>query len=330
MDVKKHSTLFIIASPFQALCMLSIVEQFRINNYDVIVQKFDDDKSFRMIGLLLNEKGIQFKVYKIAHIIKDVINVAKSFRHRYSTIYIGNYYDGSLYAFAVIVATHHCKIIYFDDGTQALEIFSEKPRERYPNIKIKVVLVFYRIIAYLKRICENSFYTIYPVNSREFNVVNIKFLLSEQNSKVEKHGVYIIGTNSSVLHFLNKTYTEYIYLTIKYIRNKYHNETIYYCPHRRDKNNDKIREQCSLEGVQFYDTKISVEYDFLKDNINPHTIIGFTSNALFTLKSIFPHSEIQTVYYQLSDRKSNKETELIRKRMVDLGINILDLNNGIK
>lgn len=330
MDETKHPTLFIVASPFQALCMISIVEQFNINNFDVLVQEFDDDKSASMITSLLKEKEIKFKIHKIAHVIKDVLKVAKKINYRYDNIYIGNYYDGSLLAFAVIVSARHGKIYFFDDGTQALEIFSEIPRVRYPDIKVKVVMALYRVIAFFKEINANCFYTIYPVKSNNFNIVNYNFNLSKDNRENDKHGVYIIGTNSSVLTILCKSYTDYLYDTISYIRKMYYNETIYYCPHRRDKNNDMIKEVCKKEGVLFYDTKISVEYDFIKDNINPYSVIGFTSNALFTLKSIYPNSEILTVYYQLVDKKSNKETELIRNRMVEFGINILDLNNGVK
>lgn len=325
---KKSRNLFIIGSPFQALCMLSITKKFNISNYDVIIQHCDDN-SVRMIERLLNELKIRYSVQSLMHIIKDVIKGYSITKTKYDNVHIGNYYDVSLIAFSILITNKNGSISFFDDGTQALEIFSNNPRSRTKNWKVNIVFTLYLLVAKLKNINLLNFYSIYPISSTKYRIHNYSLHIKDHNSTEKATGIYIIGTNSSVLEFESFTYNDLLLAVIKSLKSQFPNQKIYYCPHRRDTNNFQIELLCRNLSVDFYNTRISVEYDFIKDNINPISVIGFTSNALFTLKYIYPKSDVRTIYYQLADRKANEETMLIRNRMTNLGISMMCLNNEI-
>ena len=324
------STLFVVESPFQCLCMLEAIAHFQIKEYAVLVIYGNDkDKSRENINSLLNECGILYSEYKMAHIIKDyiplVLSKKKLFKRCFDNIFVGDFYNPMNEIVGKLFANREYNLYYLDDGVQALSLFSEKPRKRYESLKIHIVLRIYDILMIWKKCLSTSFFTIYNVKSDKVNIIhNDLSWLKKEASKVLK-GVYIIGTNSSVVKFKDRNYYDYLNALLCYLKNKWPSESIYYCAHRRDNNNLENKKWCELNNVRYFESNISVEYDFTKSNINPMSIIGFTSNALNTLKALFPDSEVCTVFYHLLNEHSECETEIIRKKMCNSGVKLIKL-----
>jgi hypothetical protein len=136
----------------------------------------------------------------------------------------------------------------------------------------------------------------------------------------EPRGLYIIGTNSSVLEFKDYTYEEYLMALFKTIKIRFPEDEVFYCPHRRDSNLPFIYTLCRELSIEIYETKISVEFDFVNKNINPKYVVGFSSNALYTLKLIYPKAIIENVDFSLKFEPSNKENQIIQKRLFENGI----------
>lgn len=302
-------TLFLIESPFQCLCMMEAIHYFGIDDYEVLIP-YGDEFSNEMMFRFFREKGIEYNARPISHIIFDVFPLVFS-KKKYKRIFVGNYSATKSYPLAVALAGFNSTINYLDDGTQALELFSENPKPRYNKLSIKVVISFYRILAFLKNVRESIFFTMYDVKSEKYLIEKNSFDTLRSDFKSEKQGAFIIGTNSSILEFVDASYIDYIKELVERIKELLPGEKIYYCPHRRDTNN-KYNESVLIEmGIEIFNTSVSVEYDFLTKGINPKYVVGFLSNALYTLKKMFPDTCVETVSYKLADNGQNEENKLI-------------------
>lgn len=326
MSEIKGSTLFIVGSPFQCLCMLEAIDRFELTDYDILVA-YCDRLSLDKITRLLDSIGLDYSIRFYGHIIKTVLPLAFE-RHRYyKNVFLGDYYGG-YEALAAFFAGINCRIHYIDDGIQALEIFTDCAKPRYKSSRIAFVFGMYHALFKLKGGKEQVFYTIYPVSSNRFTVIHNSFKRLRSLSHGEKAGVYIIGTNSSVLKFKGTTYPVLLKELVRYVKTVRRDEPIFYCPHRRDTNNVSNYELCETLGISIYNTEISVEYDFAIKGINPSFVIGFTSNALYTLKMIFPDSDIETVLYHLEDEQADIRTSVAIRGLNAVGIRSIELPNG--
>ena len=319
----KGSTLFIVGSPFQCLCMLEAIDYFQIRDYDILVV-YSDGMSLGKIKKLLEDKNLRYSVRHYAHIIKTVLPVIFSRHRHYKNVVLGDYFGG-YEALASIYAGLGCRIHYIDDGNQALEIFSDCSRKRYKSKKIAFVFALYNLLFRLKGGKEHIFFTIYPVETDRYEIVHNGFQHLKGATCGEKSGVYIIGTNSSALEFKDVTYDEMMRKLTENIKARFPGEKILYCPHRRDRNNEQVFALCSELGIDIYNTEVSVEYDFASKGFNPSLIVGFTSNALYALRMIYPESEIETVLYHLQDERADESTAVIVEGMKKVGIKAIDI-----
>lgn len=319
------STLFIVGSPFQCLCMLEAIRYFNIKEYDVIVPDDPIKQTIDNVSLLLTKYKISFSICRINHAIKDLLPIIFKKHRHYQNIFIGDYYCPIIEAFSVFYGAKKCNVFFLDDGTQALSLFSQHPRSRFTSKKSAIIFKFYFVIAKLKGFKTKSFFTIYNVNSKEFVIYHNDFTLLKASSSQNRNCCYIIGTNSSILDLKDCTYLSLLGNLVKWIKNTWPYETLYYCPHRRDSCNNDIKNWCHQNDVNWFDTEVSVEYDFVTKGINPICVVGFTSNALYTLKMIYPEADIRTVYYNVNDLYSDLETSVIRHGMNESGIKTLVL-----
>lgn len=326
MSEIKGSSLFIVGSPFQCLCMLEAIDRFKLIDYDILVV-YCDTRSLDKVKKLLDDRKLDYTVRFYGHIIKTVLPLIFERHKYYQNVVLGDYYGG-YEALADFYAGRNGLIHYLDDGTQALEIFSNTARNRYKSFSIKLVFKLYDIIFKLKGGKEDIFFTIYPVISKKYTIIHNDFKLLKSTLTRRKEGVYIIGTNSSALHFKGTAYPVLLKELYNYIKKAYPEQSIFYCPHRRDLNNENIFELCKSMRIDIFNTEISVEYDFSMKGINPSFVVGFTSNALYTLKMIYPDSEMGTVVYHLEDQQANAATAVIVSWMNAVGIKSIDLFDG--
>ncbi|MDD4527585.1 MAG: hypothetical protein PHF25_06060 [Candidatus Margulisbacteria bacterium] len=301
--------------------MMEAINYFHIDNYEVLVT-YSDNNNLDKIDALLKKNKIQYKKKKVAHIVYGVIPFLFSKHRHYRNIFIGYLYSESSIAIAYILGSFRSKIYILDDGVQILSFFSPYPRKMQYKFKFKIVLFFYKLIGIIKLVKGPSFFTIFNVSSNKYEITKNPLSLLKSKSKEynKTKGIYIIGTNSSKLDFKYYSYEEYLIALHKDVSYRYPNESIFYCPHRGDQNLKTIFSLCRQLNITIFDTKISVEYDFIENNISPKLVIGFTSNALYTLSLIYPNAIIETVMYSLNSENDNKEIQIIRNRMMENGI----------
>lgn len=312
------STLFIIGSPFQCLCMLEAINYWHISDYDVIVNSTKVNEL--MISRLLQEKNIKYESDCRVHLFKQVLPLVFSKRKHYDNVFIGNYYNIEYQDIALAYCKCGANVIFMDDGIQVLELFSDHPRIIKNETWVILIQFFFSFYAFFKRINRSTFFTIYDVKSNKFNIEKNAFEILNKGCCPQTKDVFIIGTNSSKLVLKDKEYKDILGAVINHCGDNYPGQDIIYCPHRGDKNNDTIKNILIKHKVLWFETKVSVEYDFVKENIYPKVIVGFNSNALFTLHSIFPNAEVYNVYFEFKDKNEESEAKIIRNRLTDYGI----------
>lgn len=324
MEKISKSNLFLVASPFQCICMIEAIKYFKIEKFDVLVP-FSDEHSLDKIDYLLKVYNIQYDKRKVNHLIFDVAPLFFLKHKYYKNIFIGNLYSESSKSIAYIYGKFGCNLYYLDDGVQVLSFFSiYRRRIRYPFL-VKVVIQSYKAISILKCIKRPAFFTIFNVKSTKHTIIRNPFNVLKPKSLGKAMGIYIIGTNSSLLRFRDYSYIDYLNALHNYVLLCYPGEKIFYCPHRRDEHFEEISLVCKELNINLFNTKISVEVDFIENKINPKCVIGFTSNALYTLRILYPNTEISTVAYHLQSKESNLETEIIRQRMSEIGIMTINI-----
>lgn len=312
-------SLFIINSPFQALCAFEAIYFFKEPDPEFFVFNCDDSKN--KIVKLLDQKGYESKIIPFVG-TKQLLKVLGKFEH-YSRIYIGDYFSYPQYLIAVTLAKRKSLFVYLDDGTATLDLLPSTDRKRYSGLSKRALS--YRMLnakVSLKQI-KTLFYSIFDITKEtRLNTVKNNFtLLSSETSSLAKNGVYIIGTNSSVISFKDETYEELLIKLIDNIKCRFPDSPIYYCPHRRDTNNyDGLLEERS---VNLFRTEISVEVDFVTNKINPLLIVGFASTALITLKMIYPSCSVESVRFNIGDEFTTKSIRSIENYYQENNIGII-------
>lgn len=319
------STLFIVGSPFQCVCMLEAINHFKIVNFKVIVT-YSDNYSLQKINLFLSRNGIHYTIKKNANIILNTFPFLFYNQSNFKNVFIGDFTSKNDLAIAIILSKIGGSLFYLDDGNQILT-YTKQKGEIPKNSKLiyKAAINFFNLIRYLKRLKKPIFFSIYDVNIPDAIHIKNKFNLLKKQINASMSGVYIIGTNSSVLEFQKNNYDVHISNLFKIIQKRFPGSIVHYCPHRRDTNNNQIKHLCETLGIEIFKTRISVEVDFIENGINPLYVVGFASNALFTLHKIFPESIIETVKFDLTSVQSDYENKLIIEHLRENGIGAIEL-----
>lgn len=305
--------------------MLEAIEYFEISEYDVMVPDRTIGSNSEKVKTLLDEKGIDYSTYSIHHAIKDYIPFLLRPHKKYQNIFIGDYYNPTREAMAVVLGKKNYNLCFIDDGTQALSLFSSNPRYRYRSKKWEYWFRFCFFFGKIKGQQRPRFFTIFDVESDSFDIIKNNFHSLGSHESKNSNGCFIIGANSCKLNFLDISYLNLLNGLVSLMRKQWPNESIVYCPHRGDSNNESIREWCSQNRVEWYNTRVAVEYDFVEQGLYPKCVMGFTSNALYTLKKMFPNCEVGTVMYHLESEFADNETGIIRKEMNRKGIETIEI-----
>ncbi len=293
-----RKSLFMVYTPFQGLCALNAIKQLKIVDYTFFISRGSGLRQ-KQLERLLDKNGVKFTYYNPIKVTSFFSMLAKK-HQEYDAIFIGDYFYGlSGYAQAALSAHRGSKLVYLDDGASTLELFSEKPRKREGGLVNYLIYFLYGVVLLIKGVGKPYFYTIFDVESKRFHV--IKNELTENDSKQTPKDIFIIGTNSKMLHFDGYTYHELLFALNNYIKIVYPDQDIFYCPHGGDPNNEKNIEYCKKLGMKIFDTEVSVEYDFFAKKNYPKMIVGFNSTALYTLHNAYPKSKVENISFRLKD-----------------------------
>lgn len=285
---------FILNSPFQALCAIEAIKVYEVE--ESVFYILNDSNSREKAIKILDGRG---KIQLVDHAnsgTADLVKNLSGFKERFKRVFVGDYFSYVQYILTVHLAYSGASVIYLDDGSSTIDIIPPISRHRYDTSNEKIGFYLFGFAAFVKRL-KYEFFSMFDIATGiKYPCVANTFSSLSSRECQQLAGVFIIGTNSSQVPFKEKTYEQYLDDITSFVRNNYPLQFIYYCPHRRDKNDH--RDKLNQSGILFFDTEISVEVDFSLNGIYPAVVIGFCSTALITLRRMFPLSKIYSVYFE--------------------------------
>lgn len=295
---KENNKLAIICrSPFQVLCAIEYLRSNNIGDYTFYLLSFSDDDISEEISVnVLEFYNIDYKVCRYSK-LKDYFPLLKTeLCNKYNYILCGNFFDAGQRMMASIIGSKRAVITFLDDGNQTINAINQRCYYiTFDSVTNALRSLFSGFLFIKKRSLLNNFFTFFKCENLRANILKNDFshVLINQKKIKEKNGIYIIGTNSRSLNrFLDKknSVEQYLARLIIYLRNKYPNQIIYYCPHRMDLSNKELNKLMEENGIPIMSTSFPVELNFLINDIIPFMVVGFYSMAMNTLYKLYPKS----------------------------------------
>lgn len=297
---KKKSSVFVICSPFQALCAMEAIKEFEITDYHFIVGVRNEQRD-KQIESLLQQWNISYEKIYLFDKKRILLNAIFSKKRKFDRAFIGDFRDSVLNFIALGFLSNKGCVVYLDDGNITISYLQGIAKVQ----KAIITTCIYKIIIKLRFIVDRKiFFTLYSDIAlkgfccKQNNFSSIKSLL---NNKKNKDDIYIIGTNISAycekLLIPLENFKNSLKALIIFLQNKYKSKRIIYIPHGRDIQffPQEICEECGIEYLRLNEI---VELYMLKLSYQPIAIYSWTSTALLNLKKIFPDTHC---YNFLSD-----------------------------
>lgn len=297
-------SLFVIQTPFQALCAINAIVQFHIEEYKLVLflsgsEKKRDDQTLE----ILRKYKIKFQAISNFK-VKWSYRICMFFKKQglYQRAFLGDFrfQDGLCYCLTKI--SHNGSIILMDDGNATITLLKNGYK---PSGRAILSFSYYRFFAKLRNVSLNNLYTVYNgIESHDFNIkVNDLSYFSSINESGSLKGIIFVGTNNGeylkILKMKDDEFKKMLEDIFESVRTKYPGEQLIYIPHGRDKTN-YAKECCEQSGVKYIMPNHCVEVFLLDQPYPPLAVYGFfASSALFNIKKIFPNTLVRNI--SLSD-----------------------------
>ncbi len=321
----ERTSLFIINTPFQALCTIEAIKDYDIKNYYIAIVRNVNDKFNKKTEKILNDFNISFNFIFIKSFYdtlkKGILRKFDSelYNLNIDRIFVGDYYSDSFRLFITFFIKNEVNIILLDDGSATILLYKyglSHIKLKSTNVIIKRKLINFLMLFHTKK--NILFFSVFtPPNNYNilFKKNSLTFL---RNNKYNDKMSFIIGSKMSETGKLSEN--EYFNYLNK-IKARFPNETFFYCPHRKE-STEKLNKIKVLFNFEIFNTEYTLEYDIYKKNIMPKIIVGFGSTAVYTLKIIFPNIDAYTISFY------NKKTYNVYKVLNDVykkqGVKILE------
>lgn len=324
MASKSNKALFIISSPFQAICAIEAVYEYKVDSPIFVILQGQLQKVNSTTSKILDKSGFA-KKYELVYqsFIKLIKQTPKDLKklglnkEEYSLIFLGNFFSPMQRVFSTYCCKNpkETKFIYLDDGGSTVKAFSGGLNTiRFQNFNAFFKTSISQLLFLMKGITPNEFFSIFSIESKSYSITpNSLSNLKGKIKKNEPSNIYILGSNLLNMGLVsNVEYVKYLKIIIKNIRNNYPDDKIYYCPHRGESRSflQKIESYFNLE---FFKPDYTVEFDFVLNNIHPGAIYSFGSTASYSLKKLYPNTHSYTIIPETSNKVINRTYKEIGK-----------------
>lgn len=286
-------SVFVISSPFQALCLVSAIRNLEISDYKVVVISSDRDVQIQSV---LNHYNLHYIIrYSGWHRWRMRLYRMTSFIHRksrYMRLFLGDFRSIDLLYFGLQYVADKSPIVYLDDGNASIALFKgiayAKPFGPIDERLIKGIsksrgLVF-----------QKYHYSIYSMQNVVGFIVehNSLSILRKSEDIAMSETIVFVGTNTErYCETMNIPENQFL-LSLKQllidIRKNNPNRKIVYIPHGAD-HSENINRICMDLQIDFCRINVPIELYFLDKN-SPSCIYGFGSSAIYNLKQMFPEA----------------------------------------
>lgn len=311
--VKEKRVLFVIGSPFQALCAVEAIREFQIENFLIINLEFKEDNRRVQVKNILDTYKIDFEQV-VLNSFTFISFFFKSFlrKSNYDIAFVGDIYAYDCRILALSKIKRNSKIIYLDDGNATVDVLKGVSHLCIGRFPIRLYLDHF-LSKIKNKSKEIAFYTIFDdIETKQYKIYSNSFThldIFRLNKKNQGRVGYFIGTNPDGYRKVSclsiDEYQNIVQSVLIDLRQKV--DTLVYIPHGRDYN-DELMDFCLSNGILYKKTGVSIEFYLLRTPYNFNLVAGFTSTALFTIKKLFPNTVV--VNYVVS-RETSPSSETI-------------------
>lgn len=304
---KGKPSLFVIGgSPFQALCAVEAIRDLEIDDYMLVVCLRHSMRNDQTLNIL-NRYGIIYECIEQSNVLSfwGRIKILKYRRNKYKRVFVGDFRALQQYYCALRYASNKCTIVSLDDGSCNVSLLKGVYKLRVKS-KIQILNYWYfDFVAKLRSITKDRYlYTIFcDIPNTKYLCFQNKFknlqVVSDENDS-NFDGVFFVGTNTlkfaEVLLLRIDSYYQLMDDIFDKIKELHHNQKIVYIPHGAD--DDEYMKRLCIKNNFIYDRPDTlVELYMLNLKTPPKYVYGFTSTALFTIKKMFPNTEVINILF---------------------------------
>jgi hypothetical protein len=309
--VKGAPSVFVLWSPFQIMCAISAMRQLEINDYLLFVYMPKGGERNKQMERILELYNIKYRKLCAINKYRYIYYVSRALIFhslRYSRLFIGDVMNEWAHYVGCGFVKNGADVVYLDDGSHNLSLFLGK-NDYTNNFKYKKLM---DSISSFRKLCfYHNMLTIYSdVPNPLYKIKKLcidRLSVIPHNHKIFNNAVLIIGTNIEgyciPLNIPELSFIHHLERICDNIKKQYPNTDIYYIPHGRE---TKIyaEEICRKKGVLFHRSSIAIELEIIEMGIEPIAIYGFTSNALYTLKKMYPKANVTNFFFEKKERNS--------------------------
>jgi len=335
MSKDSKKALFIVSSPFQALCAIEAIYQYKID-FPIFIALYGQARQnnsnasniIDQFGFTNNKYELCYQSFKslLINSRSDIkkINIKK---HDIKMIFIGDYFSPSQRIFSVFCSNNPKETIYrcVDDGNSTIEALLWGLNViRFRSINIFLKLCIAEIFTFFNKVKIKEFFSIFALNNKNYKIeVNtlhhLKGLINISSNK----NIYILGTNLCEKNLLaENSYHNYLSLIIQSIKDKFPNEKVIFCPHRGE-SKKSVSDIADQYNLSIYTSEYTIELDFVLKNISPVAIYSFGSTASYSLKILYPDTHSYIIIPETNNKLLNRTHEEISKVYQEQNIMVL-------
>ena len=323
MNINNQKALFVISSPFQAICALEAICEFNVHSYCFLIVLTSTNTRLDQIRYILDLRSVSYEIITLKKIsYSNIVGTYRSISLKTSTrfefIFLGDYFSLQHIFLSIISSRKKSKIIFLDDGLSTIVASKRNLYGCVYNIKRKLLLLCLNV----KNVNYRTFFTIFKNGLvPKFNILhnNLDRLRSAAPSEQGKKIACIIGTPVEEYCLSYGVEVNQFFSSFRDIVNELNCDDIIFSPHGRCTNVEIIR-ICEELNIEVKYSKVSVEFDYLQNGICPQIIIAFDSTVFYTLHAIFQQAQFLNIQI-IKKGFSNNEFEICEKYFYeDLGI----------
>ena len=292
---EKEPSLFIVQTPFQAMCAINAIRQLHIEEYVLSLHLHPTtEKRNKQTVELVERYGYKYSIVETKPLrLANRVSMLFGRKGHYRRVFLGTHLNHDGYVHALSELRNGGNLVLLDDGIATLALLKDEYKAKGRSY---IYMVWNKVVATMRRISLNNVFTVYKnVYNPKWNIAfNDISLLRQLDFSGKRKNVIFIGTNNS--GFINEGIDEVefkktLYNVLKKVKMSYPQEEITYIPHGRDKSSF-VKEFCKELGISYKPLDVNVEIFLLSMEAAPLAIYGFTSSALYNLKMLYPESDI--------------------------------------
>lgn len=294
-------SIFVVGSPFQAMCAVEAIRDFEIIDYKLYAVLNKNARDNQMLSVLDFFNVDYEKINKYTDIYpyyKRILILIPKNNH-YKRAFVGSIRSGLFYYWAMRKISNKSIIVSLDDGADTVVLLRNSKIKKAKSSFSCMNDFLLWITSKMRRIqIKKHLYTIYCdiVNDKYIIYPNTFRHIYPQDKKACQEGIYFAGTNpSSYRKQMRLTEDEY-FDTIEFIMtqicNEYRNEIKYYIPHGMDCE-EHVCFLCKKYGFKYLRPACTIELFMCSLDKTPIAVLGLGSSSLYNIKKLFPNTFIR-------------------------------------